>query len=76
MSGPDISTDDTVAQALERHPEVAVVFVRLGMACVGCDMAPFDTVGDAAAAYDRAPEELASELNRATGAQDSRKRHP
>jgi hybrid cluster-associated redox disulfide protein len=65
MQRPDISTDDTVAQALERHPEVAAAFVRLGMACVGCDMAPFDTVGDAAAAYDRAPEELAAELNRA-----------
>ena len=65
-----IALDDTVEQALARSPALAAVFVRLGMACVGCDMAAFDTVRDAAAAYDRKPAELLAELNRAAAAGD------
>jgi hybrid cluster-associated redox disulfide protein len=69
MNGPHIAIDDTVEQAVARFPALAAVFVRLGMACVGCDMAVFDTVRDAAAAYDQEPAELLAELNRAAAAE-------
>lgn len=52
----------TVAEVLERWPTTAVVFVRRSMACVGCAMAPFDTIGEAAAAFGVHPEAFLGEL--------------
>ncbi len=41
----------TVAELLARAPSAAIAFVRHRMACVGCAMAPFDTLDEAAAVY-------------------------
>lgn len=41
----------SVDQLLRARPGAAAVFLRHRMACVGCAMAPFDTVEDAAAVY-------------------------
>ena len=46
-----VSAGETVAALLRRCPAAIVVFTRRRMACPGCAMAPFDTLGDAAAAY-------------------------
>ena len=56
----------TVAEVLDRWPATAAVFVRRYMACVGCAMAPFDTVGEAAAVYGIKLEGLLDELGRLT----------
>lgn len=56
----------TVAEALDRWPATAAVFVRRHMACVGCAMAPFDTIGDAAAVYGIELNRLLDELGRLT----------
>jgi hybrid cluster-associated redox disulfide protein len=45
----------TVREMLERFPASARVFIRYRMACVGCAMAPFDTLADASAAYGITP---------------------
>ena len=63
MDEPLIHLEDLIEPALERHPVIAAVFVRRGMACVGCDMARFDTVLDAARAYRQVPADLAAELD-------------
>lgn len=65
MDEPLIHLEDFIEPSLERHPGIAAVFVRRGMACVGCDMARFDTILDAARAYRQAPAELAAELDAA-----------
>lgn len=52
----------TVAETLERWPSASSAFARLAMACPGCAMAPFDTLGEAAAVYAIRVETLLAEL--------------
>jgi hybrid cluster-associated redox disulfide protein len=54
----------TMAQLVEGWPAAAPVLARRGMGCVGCTMARFETVGEAAAAYGFDPEELLTEIRR------------
>jgi hybrid cluster-associated redox disulfide protein len=44
--------DLTVAALLATQPATIHVFLRRRMACVGCVFAPFETLQDAARAYD------------------------
>lgn len=44
--------DMTVAEVLEAWPETVEVFQALKTACVGCVMAPFDTLSDVARIYE------------------------
>ena len=44
--------DMTVAEVLETWPETVAVFQDLKVACVGCVMAPFDTLADVARIYE------------------------
>jgi len=46
-----VTPDTTLDELLSAYPEAARVFVKHGMACVGCTMARFDTVGQAAVEY-------------------------
>lgn len=71
MTDPALRGDHTIEQTLERFPALAVVFVRRGMACVGCVMAPFDTLADAAHAYGTEPADLLGELVAAAAAADA-----
>lgn len=41
----------TVTEVLRRWPQSARVFFEYRTACVGCTMAPFDTLADVAASY-------------------------
>ena len=43
--------NSTVQAVLEADPAVARVLLRHGMACVGCAMAPFETLAEAAREY-------------------------
>jgi hybrid cluster-associated redox disulfide protein len=56
--------DMTVAEVLERWPETVSVFQDLKTACVGCAMAPFDTMADVAQIYDMELVELMTALER------------
>lgn len=44
--------DMTVAEVLDAWPETVEVFQALKTACVGCVMAPFDTLADVARIYE------------------------
>jgi hybrid cluster-associated redox disulfide protein len=46
-----ITPDTTLDELLTAYPAAARGFVNHGMACVGCTMARFDTVGQAAVEY-------------------------
>ena len=67
-----IDPEQIVADLLARRPEAARVFLRRGMACVGCAMAPFMTLREAAACYRLPLDELLAEL--AEAAADRRER--
>lgn len=55
---PDMSVDDL----LTHYPQVAEVFVRRAMVCVGCTISSFHTVAEAAAAYHLDVDEFLTEL--------------
>jgi hybrid cluster-associated redox disulfide protein len=48
---------------LEAYPEAARVFARRGMLCVGCPIARFHTLEDAAALYGLELAELVEEID-------------
>ena len=54
-----------VAEVIERCAGASVVFSRFRMACVGCAMAPFETLNDVATVYRVRPETLLREFRRA-----------
>lgn len=55
----------TIKAMLARWPQTAAVLVARRMACVGCEMNRFETIGDAAAAYGVSQHELIGALRRA-----------
>ena len=46
-----LSADRTVDEVLDRWPETIPTFFRYRMACVGCPMAPFETLVEVADIY-------------------------
>ncbi len=54
----------TVEEVTRRFPGTACAFLDHRMACLGCAMAPFDTLGDAAAVYGLDPGAFVRELSR------------
>ena len=63
VNASDLVTVDTnIDDLIEQFPGVASVFVRHRMACVGCDLARFDSVADACQWYGVAPATLLAEI--------------
>ena len=60
------SPHDLVAEILIRWPGAAAVFLRYGMACPGCVMAPMMTLAEAAESYEIDPACLAAEIRLTT----------
>ncbi|MCB8945730.1 MAG: DUF1858 domain-containing protein [Ardenticatenaceae bacterium] len=51
MSGQKQLSEMTVEEVLARWPETAVIFHEYTMACIGCALAPFCSIQDAADDY-------------------------
>ncbi len=51
MTPPQIEATRTVADVLAEWPQTISVFTSHQMACVGCPIAPFETVAEVAAIY-------------------------
>jgi hybrid cluster-associated redox disulfide protein len=68
ITRPPIQLDDNLQDTLDRHPATVRVFVGRRMACPGCTMAQFETVADAADAYELQHDELLADLRRADAA--------
>lgn len=65
MATPMPTTKMTVAEVLELWPETVPVFQKYKTACVGCVMAPFDTMTDVAQIYQLELSELMADLHQA-----------
>ena len=66
MAKVGITSDQTVGAVMRRWPGTIAVFLRHGMACVGCPMARFDTVAEVAAEYAVPLARLLGELEAAS----------
>jgi hybrid cluster-associated redox disulfide protein len=64
-----IRRETLVAAVLRDQPATLSVFLRRGMHCPGCRMAPFMTLGEAAATYGLKADDLIAELRAAGEAQ-------
>lgn len=63
MTGDKLELRDmTIAELLARWPQTTNVFQRHNMGCVGCVLAPFYTIREAAKVYSLPPEEFIIEL--------------
>ncbi len=51
MAASKPTSNMTVADVLESWPETVPVFQKLKTDCVGCSMAPFDTLSDVSKIY-------------------------
>lgn len=74
MTAIRFDQDLTVQMVLDAWPATRSVFIRRRMACVGCVLAPFMTIAEAAGAYGIAPDSLAAELQAAAAASASPRR--
>jgi hybrid cluster-associated redox disulfide protein len=59
---PEALGEMKITDVLERWPATADVFHTYTMACVGCAVAPFFSIFDAAAVYGLPPEQFVDEL--------------
>jgi hybrid cluster-associated redox disulfide protein len=64
-----VTANCLVYEVIERHPQAIRVFVRHGLQCPGCYIAPYHTITDTAREYALGVELLLDDLNRAIGAQ-------
>jgi len=69
MEQPKLSADLIVADVLARWPQTISVFMCHRMACVGCPIAPFETLAEVAVIYELDVDcflnELAQTINQA-----------
>ena len=59
------TADTLVRDVVAAYPHTVLVFVRHGLHCPGCYMAPFHTLADSAREYRIAIAPLLCDLNRA-----------
>ena len=64
MSQP-LDSQCSVATLLHQWPAAVPVFLQRRMACVGCSMAAFETLEDAARVYKIQPAQFLEELQQA-----------
>lgn len=63
--------DQSVEEILARWPATARVFIRRKMACVGCIMAPFQTLKAATRSYGLPEAELLAEIIQAAAGNEA-----
>ena len=66
-----LTQDLTVEETLQHWPQTAKVFLRRRMACVGCTIAPFETLGEVSKIYDINAEQFLQELQKAAHGADA-----
>jgi hybrid cluster-associated redox disulfide protein len=63
-----ITKDMKFSEILEKYPNIAPIFLKNGLSCIGCPMAAQETIEQGAKAHgvsvDKLLEELNTELNK------------
>jgi hybrid cluster-associated redox disulfide protein len=63
MSDQKITKDMTFGQVLKDYPQVAPIFMKFGMHCIGCHIAVTETIEQGAMAHGVDADQLINELN-------------
>ena len=63
MSNQKITKDMTFGQVLKDYPQVAPIFMKFGMHCIGCHIAVTETIEQGAMAHGVDADQLVNELN-------------
>lgn len=58
-----IGKDITIAEAVNKHPEIVPVFMKYGLSCIGCPFAMSETIEQGANGHGINVEKLMKELN-------------
>ena len=72
MGHPKLMADLTVAEVMDRWPQTIPVFFRYRMACVGCPIAPFETMAEVTAIYGLNLSRFLNELEQIIGHAEER----
>ena len=70
MKSRIITSTMIVADVLKRWPQTVPVFQKYRMGCVGCAMAPFETLAEAAAIYQLSLPHFLEDLQIAQGSEN------
>ena len=62
MENVNITSNMTIAEVQDRWPQTIPAFREYAVACVGCDLAAFCTIAEAAQEYQIEVERLLTEL--------------
>ena len=68
-----LTPNDTIAKLLSTYPVAARVLVGHRMHCVGCDIAPFETITDACIIYGVSVDDVFTEIHHAIAAQEDQR---
>jgi hybrid cluster-associated redox disulfide protein len=60
-----LTREFTVEETIQRWPQTARVFICRRMACVGCAIAPFETLGEVSEVYQVDADQFLQELSNA-----------
>ena len=58
-----INKDMTIAETINKHPEIVSVFMKNGLSCIGCPFAMSETIEQGANGHGINVEKLIKELN-------------
>ncbi len=62
---PRITADMTMAEVLDRYPQVENILVKYKLHCVGCEVSDLETLAVAAETHKKDLEALLKDLNQA-----------
>ncbi len=65
-----VTADTNLEELLTRYPQVVPVFLRRRMLCFGCDLARFESVGDACRIYGEPVDDVLVDLIATIRAED------
>jgi hybrid cluster-associated redox disulfide protein len=68
-----LSPNDTIGELLATCPAAARVLVGHRMHCVGCDIAPFETIADACIIYGVPVDDVFAEIHNVMAAQENQR---
>ncbi len=59
-----ITKETNILEAVRSYPQIAQVFSKYGLGCIGCMVAAGETIGEGLAAHGLNPDVIVEEINK------------